>query len=129
MNPFQRAREEAVALRRKLLGAHADEAIHVSEFLTAKPIEACLELFVFYVAQGSTDLGDSEAILRRSEDAIYVRKSIPDSRRAYLVAHELGHFTLDEQFEDVTVASLKSLVGAEGTPALITIESYGLRER
>jgi len=129
VNPFQRAREEAVALRRKLLGSHADEAINVKEFLTPKPIEACLELGVFYVAQGSTELGDSEAILRRSEDAIYVRKTFSEPRRAYLVAHELGHFTLDEQFEDATVASLKSLVGAEGTPALITIESYGLRER
>ena len=129
MNPFQRAREEAVTLRRKLLGSHADGAIHVKEFLTPEPIEACLELGVFYVAQGSTELGDSEAILRRSEDAIYVRKTISEPRRAYLVAHELGHFTLDEQFEDVTVASLRSLVGAEGTSALITIESYGLRER
>ena len=119
MNPFQRAREEAVALRRKLLGSHADEAINVKEFLTPKPIEACLELGVFYVAQGSTELGDSEAILRRSEDAIYVRKTFSEPRRAYLVAHELGHFTLDEQFEDATVASLKSLVGAEGTPCLL----------
>ena len=129
MNPFQRAREEAVALRRKLLGAHAEEAIHVKEFLTPTPIEVCLELGLFYVAQGSTELGDSEAILRRSEDAIYVRKTFTESQRAYLVAHELGHFVLDDEHEDVTGASLKALTGAEGTPALITIESYGLRER
>lgn len=129
MNPFQRAREEAVALRQRLLGSHADKAIHVKEFLTPAPIEACLELGLFYAAQGSTELGDAEAILRRSEDAIYVRKTFSESQRAYLVAHELGHFVLDEEHEDVTIASLKALTGAEGTPALIKIESYGLRER
>ena len=129
MNPFQRAREEAVILRRKLLGSHADEAVHVKEFLTPVPIEDGLQLGLSYVAQGSTELGDSEAILRRSEDAIYVRNTFTEPQRAYLVAHELGHFVLDEEHEDVTVASLKALTGAEGTPALITIESYGLRER
>ena len=33
-----------------MLGSHADEAINVKEFLTPKPIEACLELAVILVA-------------------------------------------------------------------------------
>jgi len=129
MNPFQRAREEAVKLRAKLLGERAGEAVHVCEFLTPEPVEAKLRLGIEYVAKGSQELGDAEAILRRSEDYIYVRRDFPDPERAYLVAHELGHFVLDDVYDEVTIASLKALSGAEGSPGVIKVEAYGARER
>lgn len=129
MNPFQRAREAAIELRKKLLGTRADAPAHVRDFLSKAPIEKHLELGLSYVAQGSQELGEAEAILRRSEDAIYVRQTFSEAQRAYLVAHELGHFVLDEDQEDVTLASLKTLTGAEGSPAVIKVESYGVRER
>lgn len=129
MNPFQRAREEAVALRAKLLGERAGEIVHVREFLTPEPIGTMLPLGIAYVPKGALDLGDADAVLRRSEDYIYVRDDVSEAERAYLVAHELGHYVLDEALEDVTVASLKALSGAEGAPAVIKVEAYGARER
>ncbi|ABD68937.1 UvrD/REP helicase [Rhodoferax ferrireducens T118] len=129
MNPFQRAREQAVALRRKLLDDRAGEAVHVSEFLTPDPIAAKLSLGVEYVPKGAAELSNGDAILRRKEDYIYVRKDIGVAEQAYLVAHELGHFILDESQEEVAIASLSSLTDAEGTPAVISVEAYGARER
>lgn len=129
MNPFQRAREEAVKLREKLLGGLAGEAVHVKEFLTPAPIAAGLSLGLYFVPEGSEELGDAEAILRRSEDSIYVRLSFSEPERAYLVAHELGHFILDDVQDEVTLASLKALKGAEGSPGVVKVEAYGARER
>lgn len=129
MNPFQRAREEAVRLREKLLGDRAGDAVHAREFLTPEPIAKHLDLGVEYVAKGSQELGEAEAILRRSEESIYVRRDFSDAERAYLVAHELGHYHLDVVQDEVTVASLKALAGAEGSPAVVKVEAYGARER
>lgn len=130
MNPFQRARDEAWRLRQELLGARAMEAVHVKEFLDTDILEKKINLAVQYVARGSTDLGTSDAILRRSEQTIYVASDFSAPERAQLVAHELGHERLDEASqEDVTVGSLSSLLGAEGTPAAIYVEAYGARER
>ena len=129
MNPFQRAREEAVKLREKLLRERAGDIVHVKEFLTKAPVEAKLNLGVEYVAKGSQELGEAEAILRRSENTIYVRKTFSAPERAYLVAHELGHFILDDVKDEVTLASLKALTGAEGSPGVIKVEAYGARER
>ena len=129
MNPFQRAREEAVKLRKKLLGGRAGDAVHVKDFLTPGPIAAELNLGIYFVPRGSEELGEDEAILRRSEDSIYVRQTFSEPERAYLVAHELGHFILDDVQDEVTIASLKALQAAEGSPGVIKVEAYGARER
>lgn len=129
MNPFQRAREAAITLRSKLLGERASEAIHVSDFLTPGPVEEKLELGIAYVPKGATELGEADAILRRSEEYVYVRDDVSNAEKAYLVAHELGHYVLDEGQEGTTVASLKSLVAGESSPAIIKVEAYGARER
>lgn len=129
MNPFQRAREAAVKLRLKLLGERAGEAIHVSDFLTPDPVEQKLELGIAYVPKGSAELGDADAILRRSEEYVYVRDDVSSAEKAYLVAHELGHYVLDEGQEETTIASLKSLIAGEGSPAIVKVEAYGARER
>jgi len=129
MNPFQRTREEAIALRSKLLGERCDKAAHVDEFLSPDSIELKLELGIAYVPKGSADLGNADAILRRAEDYIYIREDVSDPEKAYLVAHELGHYVLDEGQEETSIASLKSLIAAEGSPAVIKVEAYGARER
>lgn len=129
MNPFQRAREEAAELRKKLLVERSCEAVHVSEFLTPEVVEQYIELGIAYVPKGSTELGEADAIFRRSEDYIYVRDDVSESEKAYLVAHELGHYVLDEGQEETLIASLKSLVAAEGSPATIKVEAYGAHER
>lgn len=129
MYPFDRAREKAVEIRKELLGERACEAVHVTSFLTPEIIEEKLELGVAFVPKGSTDLGDADAILRRSENYIYVRDDVSDPETAHLVTHELGHYVLDEGLQETSIASLKSLVAAEGSPAVIKVEAYGARER
>lgn len=130
MNPFQRARDEAWRLRQELLGARVAEAVRVQEFLNTETLEKKVKLAVQFVARGSTDLGTSDAILRRSEQTIYVAEDFAADERAQLVAHELGHERLDEDaLEDSTIGSLAALLGPEGTPAAVHVEAYGARER
>lgn len=129
MNPFQRAREKAIELRTRLLHERSNEAVQVREFLTPDIVEQKLELGIAYVSKGASDLGGADALLRRSEDFIYVRDDVGNAEKAYLVAHELGHFVLDDGQEETKVASLKSLVSVEGSPAVIKVEAYGARER
>ncbi len=129
MNPFQRTREKAMVLRSKLLEERCDKAVHVDDLLSPDLIEQKLELGIAYVPKGATDLGNADAILRRAEDYIYIRDDLSDSEKAYLVAHELGHYVLDEGQEETSIAALKSLVAAEGSPAVIKVEAYGARER
>lgn len=117
-------------MRQELLGARAADAVHVKEFLNTEILEKKVKLAVQYVARGSTDLGTSDAILRRSEQTIYVAADFAPDERAQLVAHELGHQRLDEDTqEDATVGSLAALLGPEGTPAAVHVEAYGARER
>lgn len=129
MNPFYRVREEAAGLRKKLLFERSCEVVHISEFLSPDIVEQKLDLGIAYVPKDSMELGGADAILRRSEDYIYVRDDVSDPEKAYLIAHELGHYILDEGQEETSIATLKSLVAAEGSPAVIKVEAYGARER
>lgn len=127
MNPFQRARDEARALRSKLLGARADEAVHATQLLAQ--IEEKLKLGVEPVEKGSLELGSGDACLHRQEKYIYVRKDVSAEDYAELVAHELGHWVLDAAKTPVAVASLAALTDAEGSPGVVKVEAYGARER
>lgn len=127
MNPFQRAREEANALRSQLLGERADEAVHATQLLA--PIEDTLNLGVESVEKGAPELGTGDACLHRKEKYIYVRKDVSPEEHAELVAHELGHWDLDAAKTPLTVASLAALDGLEGSPGVVKVEAYGARER
>lgn len=127
MNPFQRARDEAHDLRQTILKEHAGEPVPAKDILAL--IEARLDLGIEQLPQGSPELGGGDACLRRTEKYIYVLKGLPDEKHAELVAHELGHWRLDVQNTPITVSSLKSFAGMEGTAAVIKVEAYGARER
>lgn len=127
MNPFQRAREEAQELRKFLLDQRASEPVHSKDILAM--IEGRLHLGVEQVPKDSPELGGGDACLQRAEKYIYVAKGLPDEIYAAIVAHELGHWRLDSQKPPVTVASLKSLGGIDGTAAVVTVEAYGAHER
>ncbi len=129
MNPFYRVREEAAGLRKKLLFERSCEVVHIRELLSPDIVEQKLDLGIAYVPKDSTELGGADAILRRSENYIYVRDDVSGSEKAYLIAHELGHYVLDEGQEETTIATLKSLAAVEGSPAVIRVEAYGARER
>lgn len=129
MNPFQRARDEAVTARSKLLGKRAGEAVHVKDFLTSPAVEAAFNLSVHAVHRGSSELPSGDANLRREDDAIYICSKKDEEERAYLVAHELGHFHLDEEKAANTLADLAKSLAPEGTKAAASVEAYGARER
>jgi superfamily I DNA/RNA helicase len=129
MNPFQRARDEANDLRRQLVGDRASDAVHVRDLLASARLEAVVELSVVPLPSGSQELGGAEANLRREENAIYVLNSVSKSECAYLVAHELGHFKMDESAPAQTIASLKAIAGILGSPGTVQVEAYGARER
>jgi superfamily I DNA/RNA helicase len=127
VNPFQRAREEANALRSRLLGERADEAVHATQILA--PIEDALKLGIESVERDSLELGTGDACLHRQEKYIYVRKDVSPQEHAELVAHELGHWVLDAGKTPLTVASLAELARLEGSPGIVKVEAYGARER
>lgn len=129
MNPFQRAREEAAVARAKLLGKRAGEAVHVKDFLTSLPVETAFSLAVYPAQKGSSELPSGDANLRREDNAIYVCNKKDDEEKAYLVAHELGHFHLDEEKAANTLADLAKSLAPEGTKASASVEAYGARER
>ncbi len=128
MNPYERARNEALAVRLMLLGeATTQEPIKGEELLSK--IENGLNLGIDKVPADSHLLGSGDACLRREEQYIYVRDDVSAEHCAELIAHELGHWFLDIDKPALTIAHLADLSRIEGSPALAKVEAYGARER
>jgi len=127
MNPFQRARDKAKEVRATLLKARADDPVPAIELL--KAVETVLNLAIEPVDPGYGALGGGSAVLKRDERYIYVSNAVDSDKHAALVAHELGHWFLDADKSPTTVAHLKSVTGGAGSPAVVTVEAYGARER
>lgn len=126
MNPFLRAREEALKLRHELLGTRADLPVSSTELLSK--VEEQLPLGIKEVPPTSGVLKGGKATLRRSEGWIYCRNDENWAQKAYLIAHELGHFRLDPEVDEDTVHR-SSEEFAPASPAAAYIEAYGARER
>ena len=127
MNPFQRARNEATRVRALLASKRAADGISAVELLSK--VEDVLNLGVEKVDPGYTDLGGGSAVLKREQQFIYVSNAVSADKHAGLVAHEIGHWFLDPAKAALTVADLQTLLGSDGSPAVITVEAYGARER
>lgn len=127
MNPFERARIEALRVRSELLKHCSNTCPSSAELLAA--VEDSLQLAIERVAHTFSALGGGEAVLKREEQSIYVRDDVNPVEYSYLVAHELGHWILDAERSDVTVSALSSLTKSDGTPATLKVEAYGVRER
>ena len=126
MNPFFRAREEALKLRGQLVGGRATGPVAAKDLLAK--VETKLQLAIEPVAHTSSALKGAYATLDRHESFIYVRKEVSPEERAYLIAHELGHLQLD------SIAVPKQVhVNSTGLPpsshATALVEAYGARER
>lgn len=126
MSPFLRAREEALKLRYELVGSHAANPIPTKDLLGN--VENVLNLGIKEVPHTSGVLKGGHATLRRSERWLYCRQDYHWADKAYLIAHELGHFALDPDIDEDTVYR-----NAEGfiasSPAAAYVEAYGARER
>lgn len=127
MNPFQRARNEATKVRALLACERAAEGLSAFDLLSR--VEDILNLAVEKVDPGYTDLGGGSAVLKREQQFIYVSNTVSADKHAGLVAHEIGHWFLDPTKAAITVAHLQTLFGSDGSPAVLTVEAYGARER
>lgn len=128
MNPFLRAREEALKLREELLGAQKDLPVSSRELLSASRIEPGLNIGVQEVPSTSGILKGGKATLRRKEGWIYCRDTDSWAEKAYLIGHELGHLRLDPDVDEDTVhRTADEFVPA--SPASAYVEAYGARER
>jgi superfamily I DNA/RNA helicase len=126
VNPFDRARQEA--LKTRALLASTLTSPHTSVQLLAN-IEILLGIAVDRMPFGHSLLGNGCGALRRDQKAIYVRNDIPSSDECYLVAHELGHWFLDADKKELTVAELSEIYASHGSSATVIVESYGTHER
>lgn len=126
MSPFLRAREEALKLREELVGDQFGHPV-TSMDLLAK-IEQVLNLGVKEVSRTSGVLKGGKATLRRSEGWVYCRQDFDWPEKAYLIAHELGHFRLDPDTDEDTVHR-NSNEFAPSSQASACVEAYGARER
>ena len=129
MNPFQRARDEALATRERLAPGNASDALTAKALLGA--VENQLNLGIESVEPTYPDLGQGNAVLQREQRFIYVSKDVEPWSEEYcgLVAHEIGHWFLDASKQQSTVAHLRTLFGGDGSPAVLKVEAYGARER
>lgn len=127
MNPFLRAREEALKLREELIGKQARQPVS-SKDLLSKVEEVIGVLGIQEVPKSSGVLRGAKATLRRTEGFIYCRDDYDWPQKAYLIAHELGHFKLDADVdEDDLHREAEEFVPASPTAAYV--EAYGARER
>lgn len=128
MNPFLRAREEALRLREEILGAHKDSPVPSRELLSTSRIEPLLNIGLKELPPTSDILKGGKATLRRREGWIYFRNTDSWAEKAYLIGHELGHLRLDPDLDEDTVhRTADEFVPA--SPASAYVEAYGARER
>ncbi len=128
MNPFLRAREEALRLREELLGAHKDLPVPSRELLSTSRIEPLLNIGLKELPPTSDILKGGKATLRRREGWIYFRNTDSWAEKAYLIGHELGHLRLDPDVDEDTVHRTADEF-VPPSPASAYVEAYGARER
>jgi superfamily I DNA/RNA helicase/Zn-dependent peptidase ImmA (M78 family) len=129
MNPFQRAREEALRIRTLLAPGHCSELLKSRALL--EQITPVIGIVIRSVNPAYPDLGGGSALLHRIHSFIYVSNDIEEWSEHYcaLVAHELGHWFLDAAPAPKTIATLTTALGSGVSQAIRTIEAYGARER
>jgi len=129
MNPFQRARKEAVLVRKRLLSELSNEAVPAKQVLEG--VESELNIGIAQVSAFYPDLGGGTAVLHRDQQFIYVSDCVDNwgSDFCGLVAHEVGHFFLDAELAATKVSDLSAMLGSDGSPGNLKVEAYGARER
>lgn len=127
MNPFDRARLQAQATRAELAGESASNLLTSTALLDC--VEDVLEVAIERLPSGHPILGNGSGVLHRNDCTIYIRNDVQDDEAAYLVAHELGHWFLDVDKPEITIAHLSAITAPQGSAGTVAVESYGARER
>lgn len=131
MTPFHRAREAATQLRHQLFGDEASLNIPSKQVIDAVAAEDAEDFDISDAAPDDEALGTADAVLIGTFRQIVVRNDVPSGERAFLVAHEFGHWKLHHEGHEgchkVVDSNLKPEDG--DTFGAQKIEAYGARER
>ncbi len=131
MTPFHRAREGAKLLRKELFQDAESSAIRSDVIIAAAAGEDAEDFTIEAVHPKETMLGGADALLVRKLRQVLVRNDVPSGERAFLVAHEFGHWKLHPQDHVSCNKVIESSLAPEAgdTFGAQKVEAYGARER
>lgn len=131
MTPFHRAREAARALRKKFFNNAAFSGVPSGEVIDVIAGENAEDFEITPAHPSDAALGGADAVLLRKLRQIVVRNDVSGGERAFLIAHEFGHWKLHPEDHDschkVTNTALTPEAG--DTFGTQRVEAYGARER
>lgn len=131
MTPFQRAREAAMQLRQELFKEAAAAGIVSSVIVDAVAHEDVGNFTISDAHPSDKALGGADAVLDHHFHLIIVRNDVSKRERAFLIAHEFGHWKLHHESHEgchkVVESTLKPEEG--DTFGAQKVEAYGARER
>lgn len=131
MTPFHRAREAARLLRKELFQAAEVSAIRSDVIIAGVADEDAEDFAIEAVSPKDTMLGGADALLVRKLRQVLVRNDVSSGERAFLVAHEFGHWKLHPEDRDSCNKVIESSLTPEAgdTFGAQKVEAYGARER
>lgn len=131
MTPFHRAREAARSLRQDYLGSQATTAIASTTLIAAIAHEDAEDFEISPAEPSDVTLGGADALLIRKLRQIVVRNDVSNDQRAFLVAHEFGHWKLHPEDHDSCHKVIDGNLdpASEDTFGARKVEAYGARER
>ena len=131
MTPFHRAREAATHLRRQLFGDGASSGIPANQVIDAVAAENAEDFDISDAAPDDEALGTADAVLVRKFRQIVVRNDVPSGERAFLIAHEFGHWKLHHEGHEGCHKVVDSTLKPQDSDTFGAqkIEAYGARER
>lgn len=131
MTPFYLARRAALELRVKLFPKNSVAGISSSELIRSVESEDGEDLIVDDVSPIDLSLGGADALLERELRQILVRNDVSSAERAFLVAHEIGHWKLHPEEHEGCHKVVEATLDPEKAESFGAqkVEAYGARER
>jgi len=131
VTPFHRAREEARRFRQNLFGGTAETGITSKAIIDAAASEDAEDFQISDANPSDKALGGADAVLDVKFRQIVVRDDVSKGERAFLVAHEFGHWKLHHDGHEGCHKVVDSTLKPEesDTFGAQKVEAYGARER
>lgn len=131
MTAFHRARKEARRFRQDLFGEAAKTGIASKVIIDAAASEDAEDFQISDAKPSDKALGGADAMLEAKFRHIVVRNDVSTGERAFLVAHEFGHWKLHHDRHEGCHKVIDSTLKPEDgdTFGAHKVEAYGARER
>ncbi|VBY40112.1 UvrD/REP helicase [Burkholderia pseudomallei] len=131
MTPFHTAREAATQLRHQLFADQALLGVPSNKVIDTVAAENAEDFDISDAEPDDEALGTADAVLIRKFRQIVVRNDVPSGERAFLIAHEFGHWKLHHEGHEGCHKVVDSTLKPEDgdTFGAQKIEAYGARER